>query len=114
MLHSVFTRFRRLSAPTLRIVTWNCAMAFRRKWPRLAALQPDIAVIQECEKPDKWPAIGASSILWHGENQHKGLAVVSFGAWQLEEVAQLDRSIQFVLPARVTGPRTFNLGTLQK
>jgi hypothetical protein len=65
--------------PTLRIVTWNCAMAFRRTWPRLAALQPDIAVIQECEEPDKWPAIGASSILWHGENRHKGLAVLSFG-----------------------------------
>jgi len=30
-------------------------MALRRKWPQLAALAPDVAVIQECETPDKWP-----------------------------------------------------------
>jgi len=34
----------------LRIVTWNCGMALARKAPRLLALNPDIAVVQECSK----------------------------------------------------------------
>jgi len=32
----------------LRIVTWNCGMALARKAPSLLALNPDIAVVQEC------------------------------------------------------------------
>lgn len=108
----VFQRIFRRSPnppPTLRIVTWNCNMAFRRKIEHLLALQPDIAVIPEAERPETWGDIGATSILWHGDNRHKGLAVLSFGAWQLEAEAQRDSTIQYVLPARVNGPWQFNL-----
>jgi hypothetical protein len=35
----------------VRVVTWNCAGAFRRKWLLLAELRADLAVIQECEDP---------------------------------------------------------------
>lgn len=94
---------------TLRIVTWNCAMAFRRKWPQLLALRPDIAVIQECETPDRWPAIGASSMLWHGENRNKGLAVVSFGDWRAESAFAAPRDLRYFLPVRIAGRRVFNL-----
>jgi hypothetical protein len=34
----------------MRIVTWNCGMALLQKAPSLLALNPDIAVIQECCK----------------------------------------------------------------
>ena len=34
----------------MRIVTWKCGMALARKAPSLLALNPDIAVVQECSK----------------------------------------------------------------
>jgi hypothetical protein len=34
----------------VRIVIWNCGMALARKAPSLMALNPDIAVVQECSK----------------------------------------------------------------
>ncbi|MFT7585290.1 MAG: hypothetical protein ACI9EW_001714, partial [Cellvibrionaceae bacterium] len=36
----------------MKIVAWNCNMAFRRKLDPLLSLQPDIAVISECAQPD--------------------------------------------------------------
>ena len=36
----------------MRIVTWNCSMAFYKKRHLLDALLPDVAVIQEVSKKD--------------------------------------------------------------
>jgi exonuclease III len=93
----------------MRLVTWNCAMALRNKWAQLAHLAPDVAVIQECEKKEKWPAQWYSEAQWLGSNEHKGLAVVTFGPWRVEACEQIDPSIEFVLPTRITGPKAFNL-----
>ena len=93
----------------LRLVTWNCAMALRRKWPQLRALAPDVAVIQECETPDKWPQGECTSALWHGGSRHKGLAIATFGDWRLEACEPIDPSIEYVLPARVVGAASFNI-----
>jgi exonuclease III len=93
----------------MRLVTWNCAMALRNKWEPLVSLAPDVAVIQECEKKEKWPAQWYSGAEWFGSNAHKGLAVVTFDPWRVEACEQLDPSIEFVLPTRITGPRPFNL-----
>ena len=61
----------------LRIVTWNCGMALARKAPSLLALNPDIAVVQECSKKsvDVLHGHGLSG-LWFGANPNKGLAVL--------------------------------------
>ncbi len=53
---------RHASGPTLRILTWNCQMALRKKHELLASLRPDIAVIQECERPDKLGEVGATAV----------------------------------------------------
>ena len=60
----------------LRIVTWNCGMALVRKAPSLLALNPDIAVVQECSKKsvDVLHGHGLSG-LWFGANPNKGVAV---------------------------------------
>ena len=84
-------------------------MAFRNKCWQLLSLAPDIAVIQECEKPERWPDIGARSILWCGENEHKGLAVVTFGEWQAERAAQPLSDLRYFLPIQVTGKVSFQL-----
>ncbi len=62
----------------MRIVTWNCNCAFRKKQGFLErCYSPDVAVIQECENPE----IGGYSIyshhIWVGDNKNKGLGVFS-------------------------------------
>jgi exonuclease III len=62
----------------MRIVTWNCGGAFRKKQEFLKGYySPDIAIIQECENPE----IGDYSIypyhVWVGENRNRGLGVFS-------------------------------------
>ena len=37
----------------MRIITWNCNMAFRKKASCILPLDPDLLVIPECECPDK-------------------------------------------------------------
>lgn len=63
----------------MRIVTWNCGGAFRRKWSALAALGADLSIIQECEDPSqakdaeyqRW----ATGHAWVGPTKNKGLGV---------------------------------------
>ena len=62
----------------LKIVTWNCNGALRKKTQELNALEADVYVIQECEDPARstdtfrdW----AGSYLWVGTSKHKGLGV---------------------------------------
>jgi len=44
----------------VRVVTWNCQGGFRRKAEVIEALQPDLAIIQECECPDRLRAQAAA------------------------------------------------------
>lgn len=62
----------------MKILTWNCNGAFRKKYHLLEHLDADIIVIQECEDPSTssldyktW----ASNYLWTGERKYKGLGL---------------------------------------
>lgn len=37
----------------MRLVTWNCQGGLHRKIAAIEALEPDLAIIQECECPDR-------------------------------------------------------------
>jgi exodeoxyribonuclease III len=36
----------------MRLISWNCQGAFRKKADIIMAQRPDILVVQECEHPD--------------------------------------------------------------
>ena len=36
----------------MRLVTWNCNMALHRKLEALRSLEPDVAILSECARPD--------------------------------------------------------------
>jgi exodeoxyribonuclease-3 len=62
----------------MKIVTWNCNGALRKKVSELDALDADILVIQECENPAEsnpdfrhW----AGEYIWKGLSKNKGLGV---------------------------------------
>jgi len=62
-------------------------MAFRRKAHRLA-IEPDIAIIQECECPERLkfglldPKL--TDILCYGDNPNKGLGIFSYTDYRFQ------------------------------
>lgn len=62
----------------MKIITWNCNGAFRKKYHALAPLAADLLIIQECEDPSRSTAgykAWAGDYLWLGESKNKGLGV---------------------------------------
>jgi len=98
----------------MKIITWNCNMAFRKKANLLLAYKPDILVIQECECIEKLSftncATKPTNILWFGNNQHKGLAILSYGDLKLSVLDVHNKDFQTIVPIAVTGGESdFNL-----
>lgn len=73
----------------MKIVTWNCNGALRKKLEPLEKLDADLYVIQECENPDastkslkNWP----DSYLWSGSSKNKGIGVFSKNGVQIKKL----------------------------
>lgn len=93
----------------MRIVTWNCNGAFRKKFSSIKELDADICIIQECEDPAKtadqdykdW----ASNYLWIGDNKNKGIGVFARPQIDLKPLnwsnAYEDHTVKYFLPCLV-------------
>lgn len=62
----------------MKIVSWNCNGALRRKTQHLDLLDADVCIIQECENPEfaddkfkRW----AGDYLWTGSSKSRGLGI---------------------------------------
>lgn len=98
----------------MRLVTWNCNMAFHKKLDALWKLRPDVAVVQEVEEPTKWHGAlselaGHVSVTWTGANPKKGLAVLGFNGVRVERDASYREGHDYVVPVEVRGRAFFNL-----
>ena len=96
----------------LRIVVWNCRMALDRKWHRLVAMRPDVAVVPESAEPEilrrKAPDFAFSDCEWDGWVKHQGLAVFSFGEYTLSRRVQ-DPQYRIFMPLEVRGPHVLHV-----
>jgi len=91
----------------MRLITWNCQGAFRKKADVILTLKPDILVVQECEHPDKLvfnPATQLpTDILWFGDIKHKGLGIFSYSEYKFQLHDTYNDKIKYVVPVSVTG-----------
>jgi exodeoxyribonuclease III len=90
----------------LKIIGWNCNMAYRKKAGFILAHQPDIVIVPECEHPDKLKfeagAEQPKDIIWFGENQDKGLGVFSYSDYRFQLLDCHNPDIKIILPIAVT------------
>ena len=98
----------------MRLITWNCQGAFRKKADHILSHRPDILVVQECEHPDKYVFSPTTkkpdSHYWYGDNVHKGICIFSFNDYKFELLPAFNPEFRYILPFRVTGHgQTFTL-----
>lgn len=99
----------------MKLITWNCGGAFRKKFEAVSELNGDIYVIQECEDPKKCTSKKyqdwSSNHLWIGDNKNKGLGVFAKPEIELKPLDWSsifkDHTVKYFLPCRVHD--SFNL-----
>ena len=91
----------------MRIVSWNCNGALRKKLGALCTLDADIYVVQECEDParstDANYKAWAENYLWIGPTKNKGLAVFARSAISLKQVDLDAGLLELFLPCIING-----------
>ena len=90
----------------MKLITWNCQGAFRKKAKFILTLNPDILVVQECESPERLifqnSTIKTNDFLWFGDNQNRGLGIFSFGNFKFELLEQYNPAFKIVTPIKVS------------
>jgi exodeoxyribonuclease-3 len=89
----------------MRIITWNCNMAFRKKADSILEYQPDILIVQECENLERLNFKNNKKIpnysAWFGENPNKGVGIFSFCDYQFEVLSNHNLNLKNIIPLRV-------------
>ena len=91
----------------MKLITWNCNMAFRKKVEKILIYQPDVLVIPECEHPsklgiDNW-SFKPAGVHWQGNNLNKGLGIFSFNGIKLKPLGYHNEAFRIIVPVRLTG-----------
>lgn len=90
----------------MRIITWNCNMAFRKKSEFILSKNPDILVIQESENPEKKlfenSNIKPFSSFWYGTNQNKGIGIFTFSNYEIEILKIHNTEFRFIIPLSIS------------
>jgi hypothetical protein len=96
-----------LTKKSLRIATWNCNGALRKKWGHLATLNADIWVVQECEDPGQTNDVAykgwCGNHLWAGTNKNMGIGVFASGDIALHAMPLDAGPLELFLPCLVDG-----------
>jgi hypothetical protein len=83
----------------MKLVTWNCQGAYRKKATLIAHFKPDIAVIQECETLDRLTFAQdiprPTAQVWFGNSIHKNEP--NFRAWLNQVCSMIGPSIRSIL-----------------
>jgi len=98
----------------MKLITWNCQGAFRKKADAILSYHPDILIIQECEDPGRLifnkTTRKPNDTYWFGDSVHKGIGIFSYSDYEFELLPDFNSQFRYVLPFKVTGRgNTFTL-----
>lgn len=88
----------------MKIITWNCKMAYRKKAESILKCHPDLVIVPECEYFEETP-----KNLWFGDNKKKGLSIFSYSDYEIELYEEYNPIFKYIIPLKVKGPSEFNL-----
>lgn len=109
MLHTYVFDSLLANINKMKIVTWNCNGAFRKKFESISSYNADLYIIQECEDPkrakdDKY-LNWASNYLWIGDSKNKGVGIFANDSIALEKLNWSsefrDHSVKYFLPCLI-------------
>lgn len=98
----------------MKIITWNCNMAFRKKASLILEHQPDIVIVPECEEPGRLKFDAGiqqpTDLLWFGSNPNKGLGIFSYSQFRFKLKRNHNPDLKMIVPVAVkAGPIDFTL-----
>ena len=86
----------------MKIISWNCNMAFRKKYEKIIQSKPDLLVLQECENEERLQKCLSqfeyNELVWYGGNPNKGVAVISFNDVHIELKDNFNTKFEFIVP----------------
>ena len=90
----------------MKIIQWNCNMAFRKKNEKIISLNPDIIVVSECENEEKLKfgnlTPTPNDFFWYGNNEHKGIGIFSYSDYKFELVEEFNPEFRYIIPLKVS------------
>ena len=96
-----------LSTDRMKIITWNCQGAFRKKAKFILTHLPDVLIIPESEHSDKLKFKAdvplPTDSIWLGNNPNKGLDVFSYSDFRFKLLDLHNPDFKNVLAIAVTG-----------
>jgi len=97
----------------MRLISWNCGRGYRKKINKILELNPDIAVIQECENLEKLRSFCKDKIplksFWFSEHdQNKGIGIFFYGGYEILSIEHYS-NIEFVIPMKIRNKFEFYL-----
>ena len=94
----------------MKIVAWNCNMAFRKKFMYIEHFDADIYVISECEDPkesdDLFYKKFACNHIWYGTNKHKGLGIFCKPELKFNLTSWFNENNKYIIPLTVNNEFT--------
>ena len=93
----------------MKLVTWNCAMAFHKKSSLLFSLDANVMVIQECSQKsiEQIASFDGFTTVWFGNNPNKGMAVICRAPWRID--ASKDFQLTWAANVKISGPLDLDL-----
>ncbi|WP_461206642.1 exonuclease/endonuclease/phosphatase family protein [Clostridium sp. DL1XJH146] len=93
----------------MKIVSWNCNMAFRKKANEIIDETIDLLIIQESEclekvNIEKFPR-KPNNAFWFGTDNNKGMSIFSFGKTKIELIEEPGDNDKWIVPFKVSSDK---------
>ena len=94
----------------MKIISWNCNGALRKKFATLAPLNADVHIIQECEDPEQTKDAAykswAENYIWIGRNKNKGVGIFAKESISLKKLPLDSEQLEYFLPCLINDTYT--------
>lgn len=91
----------------MKLITWNCRGAYRKKAAWILQQQPDILVVQECEHRDRLKFEKdlpiPRDLHWYGDGMKKGIGIFSYSDYTFSLLSEFNPEFRHIVPLRVVG-----------